>query len=84
MADLKISQLPVASSAIDADVIPIVQSGTTKQVSVLLLKNGMGIYSGAGVPSITTVNGTIFLRTDGDANHTLYVRAANAWVPLSS
>lgn len=37
------------------------------------------ITSGAGVPNHTAANGSIYLRTDGAAATTIYVRAAGAW-----
>lgn len=54
MADLKISQLPAATVPLaGTEVLPIVQSGTTKQVSVDNLTTGKAI-------SATTVNATTF------------------------
>lgn len=35
--------------------------------------------SGTGVPNHTAPNGSIYLRTDGAAATTIYVRAAGAW-----
>ena len=84
MADVKISQLPAATAVADADLIPIVQSGTTKQVTFLAFKNSEGIYTGTGAPAISAPNGSMFLRTDGTANTTLYVRVSGAWTPLST
>jgi hypothetical protein len=42
------------------------------------------ILTGTGAPSATAPNGSIYLRTDGDASTTLYVRAGAVWKPLSS
>jgi hypothetical protein len=54
MADLKISQLPAATVPLaGTEVLPIVQSGTTKQVTVDNLTTGKAI-------SATTVNATTF------------------------
>jgi hypothetical protein len=39
-----------------------------------------GIFSGSGAPAITAANGSLFLRTDGGAGTTLYVRESGAWV----
>jgi hypothetical protein len=39
---------------------------------------------GAAEPSAAAPNGSMFLRTNGDASTTLYVRAGAAWKPLSS
>lgn len=38
------------------------------------------ITSGAGAPSASEPNGSIYLRTDGGASTTLYVRISAAWV----
>jgi hypothetical protein len=39
---------------------------------------------GSGVPAIDAPAGSIFIRNDGDASTTLYVRASGAWKPLAS
>jgi hypothetical protein len=44
---------------------------------------GLTIY-GTGVPSATAPNGSIYLRTDGDASSTVYVRAGDQWRPLGA
>jgi hypothetical protein len=41
MADLKISQLPAITSTTDADVLPLVQSGTTDKITVANLKTSI-------------------------------------------
>lgn len=38
------------------------------------------ISTGTGVPSASEPDGSIYLRADGAAATTLYVRAAGAWV----
>jgi hypothetical protein len=54
MADLKISQLPAATVPLaGTEVLPIVQSGTTKQVTIDNLTTGKTV-------SATTVNATTF------------------------
>jgi hypothetical protein len=59
MADLKISQLPAATVPLaGTEVLPIVQSGTTKQVSVDNLTTGKAIS--ATTVTATTVNATTF------------------------
>lgn len=59
MADLKISQLPAATVPLaGSEVLPIVQSGTTKQVSVDNLTTGKAIS--ATTVTATTVNATTF------------------------
>jgi hypothetical protein len=42
------------------------------------------ILHGSGIPSVSAPDGSLYLRTDGDASTTLYVRAGAAWKPLAS
>jgi hypothetical protein len=42
------------------------------------------ILHGTGPPSASAPNGSIFLRTDGDASTTIYVRAGGSWKPMAS
>jgi hypothetical protein len=59
MADLKISQLTAATVPLaGTEVLPIVQSGTTKQVSVDNLTTGKAVA--ALSVTATTINGTTF------------------------
>lgn len=59
MADLKISQLPAATTPLaGTEVLPIVQSGTTKQVAVNDLTAGKAVS--ASTVTATTVNATTF------------------------
>jgi hypothetical protein len=59
MADLKISQLPAASTPLaGTEVLPIVQSGSTVQVSVNNLTAGKAVS--ASTVSATTVTATTF------------------------
>lgn len=64
MADLKISQLPAATVPLaGTEVLPIVQSGTTVQVSVNNLTTGKAVSAAsvsATTVTATTVNGTTF------------------------
>jgi hypothetical protein len=64
MADLKISQLPAATVPLaGTEVLPIVQSGATKQVSVDNLTTGKAVSATsltATTVTATTVNGTTF------------------------
>lgn len=64
MADLKISQLPAATVPLaGSEVLPIVQSGTTKQVTVDNLTTGKTVSAtavNATTVTATTVNGTTF------------------------
>jgi hypothetical protein len=64
MADLKISQLPAATTPLaGTEVLPIVQSGTTKQVSIDNLTTGKAVSAlsvSATTVTATTVNATTF------------------------
>ena len=64
MADLKISQLPAATTPLaGSEVLPIVQSGTTKQVSIDNLTAGKAVSAtsvSATTVTATTVNATTF------------------------
>jgi len=76
MADVKISQLPVATTPVDGtEVLPIVQSATTKQVSIanltagramsatsLTLTNPLAVTSG-GTGIATTAEGAVLSAT---------------------
>lgn len=44
----------------------------------------VSIQSGSGIPSVSAPNGSLFLRTDGTADTTLYVRAGGTWTALTS
>jgi len=71
MADLKISQLPAATVPLaGTEVLPIVQLGTTKQVSV----------SDVGPVNTTTATNsqTLTNKTISGANNTLTVDGTNA------
>jgi hypothetical protein len=45
--------------------------------------NAPSILCGTGIPSSSAVNGSIYLRVDGTASTTLYVRAGGSWSALS-
>ena len=67
MADLKISQLPTATTPlVGSEVLPIVQSGTTKQVSIDNLTAGKAVS--ASTVTATTVTGTTVNGTTFDTN----------------
>ena len=67
MADLKISQLPAATTPLaGTEVLPIVQSGTTVQVSVNNLTAGKAVS--ASTVTATTVTGTTVNGTTFDTN----------------
>lgn len=72
MADLKISQLPAATVPLaGTEVLPIVQSGTTVQVTVDNLTTGKTVSAiavNAGTVNGTTVNSTTVNATTFDTN----------------
>jgi hypothetical protein len=84
MADVKYSALPVATSFAASDYVAGVQGGTTKTFTRTVMFNGFGIYSGSGAPASSPANGSLYLRTDGTASTTLYIRSGSAWHPLVS
>jgi hypothetical protein len=54
-------------------------TGVIVDGTVQINTSGPQIYSGTGVPSVTAIDGSIFMRTDGGAN-SLYIRESGAWV----
>ena len=56
-------------------------AGGSTGTRVLLGQALVGIYWGSGVPSVAAANGSIYLRTDGAHDTTLYVRSGGAWNP---
>jgi hypothetical protein len=71
MADLKISQLPVATTPLaGTEVLPIVQSGTTKQVAV-------NNFLPAGTTTATNTQ-TLTNKTISGADNTITVDGTNA------
>jgi hypothetical protein len=44
----------------------------------------ININSGTGVPSSEVANGSLYIRTDGTADTTLYVRAGGSWTAIAS
>lgn len=56
---------------------PILRSGTMSAISVAFgVENSAGLYSGASTPegNVTAVVGSMYTRTDGGANTTLYIK----------
>jgi hypothetical protein len=70
--------------------VKIYNVGSNKSVDTNLTITSLDQYnltnvlSGSGAPSATAPNGSIYLRTDGDASSTVYVRAGNVWRPLGA
>lgn len=65
----------------DTGKIRIGNASTTAGIE--LGSSGPTITSGTGAPTHTPPNGSVYLRTDGTATTTLYVRAGGAWTALS-
>ena len=61
--------------------VTIGAAGTTAGIE--LGSSGPTITTGTGAPSHSAPDGSLYLRTDGTATTTLYVRAAGAWTALS-
>lgn len=59
MADIAISQLPIATTAAPTDVLPIVQSGVTKQITNALLFSTTSLSSATGLPIDAGTTGTL-------------------------
>jgi hypothetical protein len=88
-SDLEILRYSDAGSQVS---IPVTVSRATGRITVGDVGTTAGIELGASGPTITTgtgapshsaPNGSIYLRTDGTASTTLYVRAGGAWSALS-
>ena len=83
MADAKISALPAASTPLaGTEVLPIVQSGTTKKVAVSSLTAGRAVSTGV----LTVVNGTNPYIEMPDGTGTTYIQVASGdlnFVPRS-
>jgi hypothetical protein len=58
-------------------------SNAATTAGIELGSSGPTITTGTGAPSHSAPNGSIYLRTDGTATTTLYVRAGGAWTALS-
>jgi len=95
MADVKISALPAATTPLaGTEVLPIVQSGTTDQVSVANLTAGRtvngaaftasGTVSGATVTASGTVSGATVTATGAVSGATAVVGAGSAAAPSIS
>lgn len=54
------------------------------QVNKALGIGASSVISGSSVPSISAPDGSLYLRTDGAADTTLYVRSSGAWTALTS
>ena len=65
MADVAISQLPIAAAADPTDVIPIVQGGVTKQITNALLFSTTSLSSATGLPIIAGTTGTLSVARGG-------------------
>ena len=62
MANIPISSLPAATSGASTDILPIVQGGTTKQIT-----NANLFASATGIPLATAVTGTLPITNGGTA-----------------
>lgn len=65
--------------------VPVVFGGavtvlTGASVASLTVNGGPQVLAGAGAPVFAAANGSIYLRSDGGAGTTLYLRESGAWV----
>jgi hypothetical protein len=80
----------IAEASGQTAAVKIFNVGSNKPVDTNLTIASLDQYnltnmlSGSGAPSSDAPNGSMYLRTDGDASTTLYVRANGAWEPLAS
>lgn len=65
MADVAISQLPIATAADPTDVLPIVQNGVTKQITNALLFSTTSLSSATGLPIVAGTTGTLSVARGG-------------------
>jgi len=88
MSTRKISQLPAATGVSGPDLVPIVQGGVTKRVTVSLLAvagptgpSGAGeAYQGPTAPASASVGATWFNSSDGR----YFVRYEGLWVEVGN
>jgi hypothetical protein len=89
MSTRKISQLPAATVANGPDLVPIVQGGTTKRVSVLAVAGPTGpagpegageAFQGPTAPAQASPGATWFNSTDGR----YFVRYEGVWVEVGN
>jgi hypothetical protein len=57
--------------------------GSINLSSIAAGTDAPSILCGTGIPSLSAVNGSIYLRVNGTASTTLYVRAGGSWSALS-
>jgi polygalacturonase len=80
----------IAEASGQTAAVKIFNVGSNKPVDTNLTITSLDQYnltnvlSGTGAPSATAPNGSIYLRTDGDASSTVYVRAGDQWRPLGA
>ena len=78
MADTKISGLPASTTPLaGTEVLPIVQSGTTKQVSVANLTAGRAITAASAIISDNSANAALRITQVGAGNALLVEDSAN-------
>lgn len=65
MANIAISQLPIATAAVSTDILPIVQGGVTKQITNALLFSTTSLSSSTGLPIVAGTTGTLTVARGG-------------------
>ena len=79
---IKISALPALATGALSDVLVIEHNELTKTCTVQQFFNEFGIYVGSGAPSISALDGSLYMRSDGTNLTTLYVKVKGAWIPV--
>lgn len=80
----------IAEASGETGAVKLFNVGSNKPIDSNLTITSLDVFNltslltGTGAPSASAPNGSLYLRTDGDASSTLYVRAGGTWKPLSS
>lgn len=83
MADAKISALPAATTPLaGTEVVPLVQSGTTKKVAVSAINTPLA-STFASLPAASGVSGQIYRVTDVGVNGSLWFSDGTKWCLLN-
>lgn len=74
------TDFPLDAALTGAEKVVFVEGTDIKKVTAANLRTWLGIYTGTGTPegAVTAPQGSLFLRTDGAASTTLYVKTSGA------
>jgi hypothetical protein len=80
----------IFSTAIAPQTADVVDLGSPSQYfkdthsRIFTISNtGINIRGGAGAPTTTPTNGSLWLRSDGGVGTTIYARVAGAWIAIA-